>query len=89
MQWGFEHQMAEFRKHLVQFQICSANFCRDHCHAPFSYSVRQKGYFHGFPLTVGISSPLISLLSCSFTLFHLINWFDTLLSICTLFFDTK
>ena len=34
----------------------------------FSYSVQQKGYFHPFPLTVGISSPLISLLSCSFTL---------------------
>ena len=30
--------------------------CRDHCHcpAPFTYSVWQKGYFHPFPLTVGI-----------------------------------
>ena len=40
---------------------------------PFSYSVRQKGYFHLLPLTVGISSPLISLFLCLFTLFHLIN----------------
>ena len=45
--------------------------CCDHCPAPFSFSVRQKGYFHPFPLTVGISSPLTSLLSCSFTLFHI------------------
>ena len=29
-------------------------FCCDHCPAPFSYFVRQKGYFHPFPLTVGI-----------------------------------
>ena len=49
--------------------------CRDHCPALFSYSVRQKGYFTR-PLTVGISSPLISLLSCLFTLFHLINRLD-------------
>ena len=34
--------------------------CHDHCPAPFSYSVRQKGYFHLFPFTVGILSPLIS-----------------------------
>ena len=46
------------------------------CPTPFPYFVWQKGYFHLFPLTVGISSPLISLLSCSFTLFHLINRFD-------------
>ena len=28
--------------------------CHDHCPAPFSYSVGQKGYFPPFPLTVGI-----------------------------------
>ena len=33
--------------------------CRDHCPTPFSYSVWQKEYFHLFPLTVGIWSPLI------------------------------
>ena len=32
-----------------------------------------KGYFYPFPLTVGIQNLLILLLSCSFTLFHLIN----------------
>ena len=36
-----------------------------------------KGYFQPFPLTVGIWNLLISLLSCSFALFHLIS---TLLS---------
>ena len=43
--------------------------CRDYCycHAPFTYSVWQKGYFHLFPLTVGIWNLLISLLSYSFT----------------------
>ena len=48
----------------------------DHCPAPFSYSVWQKGYFHPYPLTLGVLSPLISLLSCSFTLFHQINQLD-------------
>ena len=30
--------------------------CHDQCHCPtpFTYFVRQKGYFHPFPLTVGI-----------------------------------
>ena len=39
--------------------------CCDHCHCPasFTYFVWQKGFFHPFPLTVGIRSTLISLLS--------------------------
>ena len=28
-----------------------------HCPAPFTYLVWQKGYFHPFPLTVGIQKP--------------------------------
>ena len=46
--------------------------CRDHCHcpAPFTYFVWKNGYFHPFLLTMGISTPLISLLACLFTLFH-------------------
>ena len=39
----------------------------------YLYSVWQKGYFQPFPLTVGIRNLLISLLSCSFTLFYHIN----------------
>ena len=31
--------------------------CRDRCPAPFSYFVRQKGYFLPFPLFVGTLSP--------------------------------
>ena len=60
------------------FSIWSRDSCRDHCHCPalFTYSVCQKGYFPPFPLTMGISNLLISLLSRSFTLFHLINLFD-------------
>ena len=30
------------------------NECRDHCPAPFSYFVRQKGYFHLFPLIMAL-----------------------------------
>ena len=40
----------------------------------FPYLFWQKGYFHPFPLTMGIVSPLIFMLSCSFTSFYL---FDT------------
>ena len=52
--------------------------CRDHCDhclcpALFTYFVWQKGYFHPFPLTVGIWNTLISLLSCVFTLFVLLT----------------
>ena len=46
-------------------------FCRDHCPAPLSYFVWQKGYYNPFPLTVGILSPLIFIL---FTLFICFNW---------------
>ena len=66
----------------VWVRIC-VHVCSDHCPAPFSYSVRQKGYFHPFPLTVGILSPLISLLSCLFTFFHLFKkpcWYNKSLS---------
>ena len=47
-----------------------------HCPTPFTYSIWQKGYFHPFPLTVGIQDPLVFLSSCSFTLFHHINRLD-------------
>ena len=56
-------------------QLCQKLFvllswCCDHCPAPFPYFVRQKGYFHLFPLTVGILSTLNFILSLLFTLFH-------------------
>ena len=36
----------------------------------FTYFARQKGYFHPFPLTVGIFIPSHFILSLLFTLFH-------------------
>ena len=49
--------------------------CRDHCHcpAPFTDSVWQKGYFHPFAPHCGYLKPSLFLLSCWFTLFHLIK----------------
>ena len=50
--------------------------CRDYCPLLFSYFVWQKGYFHPFPHTVGILSPLIFILLCCLPCFIVITWFD-------------
>ena len=49
------HPVKLFKKKDFVLQVgeeshVSKSYCRDHCPAPFSYSVRQKGYFHPFPL---------------------------------------
>ena len=56
---GEIHQFSSYD--WMHWFICRVNrmaLCRDHCPAPFSYIVWQKGYFHLFPLTVGILYPL-------------------------------
>ena len=65
---------------LGQFTI-AVRTCCDHCPAPFPYFVWQKGYFHPFPLTMGILFPLILILSYRFFFYFF------LLALWRAFFD--